>query len=262
MRHALIRAVGAALGAVLVVTATRAARAQVNVEPLRKKIRDEGYSGTIEASATGRLGNIEGIIASSVGQVGWGTGRHLFFVHGRGDYTKLNKNVLVARYFLHARYNYELKDDFIWAEAFVQQQSDRFLNLKNRELVGLGPRFALFRETAFGTFVGVAWMLEYERVSVPEGAPDRPETLFQRASLYAAATVRTDDRVELTFTAYLQPRFARPADYRVFVESLLSVEANKHFSVRLYATVRHDSEPVTSVKRTDLEIRNALTIAF
>lgn len=257
MRHALRLVVVVAVSA-----AASSARAQVNVEPLRKKIREEGYSGAIEASATGRLGNIEGMIASSVGQVGWGSDQHLFYLHGRGDYTDLNKRVLVARYFLHARYNYTLKDDLIWAEVFAQQQSDRFLNLKDRELLGIGPRFALFRETAFGTFVGVAWMLEYERVSVPEGAPDAPETLYNRASTYAAVSVRTDDRVELTFTAYLQPRFARPKDYRVFVESLLSIEATKHFSVRLYGTVRHDSEPVTTIKKTDLEIRNALTVTF
>jgi hypothetical protein len=237
-------------------------QAQVNIEPLRKKIRDEGFSGSGEGSLTGRLGNVEGVIATAVGQIGFGGRKNILFLHARGDYTKLNNRLLTAKSFAHLRGVHTLVQDFLWAEAFVQTQSDAFLLLRNRELYGAGPRFAFFRETAFGTFVGLAAMLEYERIAPAPGAPDDPVTFFARASAYVAAQIQTDDRVTLSLTAYAQPRFARPSDHRLFVESQLSVAVTKHFAVRLYAQWRYDSEPPTTVETTDVEIRNALTLTF
>lgn len=237
------------------------ASGQVNVEPLRKKVREEGFSGSVEASATGRLGNVEGLVAGGMGQLGFADKTHLAFVHARGDYNRLNDRTQIARSFVHARYNLTLAPR-LFGEAFAQLQTDAFLLLRHRELYGLGPRVGVVEEKWLSVFAGVAGMLEYERVNVPEGAPDASETTFVRASGYLAATITTDDRVTFSIMAYYQPRVIHPSDYRTTLETSLEVAIRKSFSVRIYGSIRHDSAPVSSVLKTDLEIRNALAWTF
>lgn len=252
----------ALLVCVLSVTAASRAVAQVNVEPLRKKVRSEGYSGAVEASVTGRFGNVEGAIASGVGQVGFASKRHLAFLHGRGDYTRLAGRTLVARSFLHVRYNLTLLEQRLHGELFAQTQSDAFLLLRHRELYGVGPRLTILDSDTLDLFAGCAAMFEHERVAVPPGAPDPAVTNLWRGSLYVALNMASDERVSFAVTGFYQPAFARPSDYRVLVEALFNVAVAKHFSVRLYGTVRYDSAPVTTVLRTDGEVRNALAWTF
>lgn len=238
------------------------ASAQINVEPFRKKLREEGFSGGVEASVTGRFGNNQGVIASGVGQIGWASARHLGFLHARGDYTHLNGRTQIARSFAHARYNLTFVENRLWGELFAQTQSDAFLSLRHRELYGVGPRTSVLSEGALRVFAGLALMFEHERVDVPRGAADPAVTNVWRASSYVAMTLTSDPRVTLSLTAFLQPRVDRLRDRRVLVEALLQIDVGKGFNVRIYAMARHDTEPVTGIKRADGELRNAIAWTF
>jgi hypothetical protein len=105
-------------------------------------------------------------------------------------------------------------------------------------------------------------MLEYERIAVAKGAPDNPEILAQRWNNYFSAMVRPDDRVRAIATIYVQPRFDAISDIRVLFETAVQTDVTKVFGLKVLATVRHDTQPPTEVKRTDLEVKNAIVVKF
>jgi putative salt-induced outer membrane protein YdiY len=79
---------------------------------------------------------------------------------------------------------------------------------------------------------------------------------------YAAVVWKMESRTRLIGTVYVQPRFDRPSDVRVLTETGLSLDVTKRLSVKLTLNFRHDSDPPTGVKASDLEVRNALSVRF
>lgn len=129
------------------------AAGQVNVEAVRGDADREGFSGRAEATVTGRTGNTEGIIAGGSGRIQLRTGRHLTFLFGSGNYTRLNHNTSIAKAMGHLRYNYEI-ETWLWGEAYGQVEHDKFRRLTNRELLGAGPRFRLLKNETLDLFYG------------------------------------------------------------------------------------------------------------
>lgn len=237
------------------------ANAQVNTEPLRRKILAQRISTQLDASFAGRLGNTEGIQAGASGAIGFVAGEHFAFAIASGDYSQFNDTVQVAKTFAHLRYNYELTS-WLWMEAFAQAQSDQFQRLKLRNLFGIGPRFGLFQDKDLRVFTGASLMFEREILNIDQAALDAREVRVFRGSLYGAINYLPDDRIELSATAYLQPQVARVADVRVLLETAASFKLTKRFTAGISAILRYDSEPPTSVKRADFELKNTIGVSF
>lgn len=237
------------------------ARAQVNIESLRSDFRDKGALASIEGSFTGRTGNVRNVVAGA-GAIGAARyERSGFFGSTQADYASYDGKTAVSKSFIHLRYDYEVLYWF-FPEAYVQQQQDKFQRLLLRELVGLGPRFVLHDEEALRIAVGTAYMLEYERINVPTGAPDDRETIAHRSSNYATATWKIDKTVRMTGTVYVQPRFDLWSDLRVLLESAVQTDLGKRLALKLLVMVRYDSAPPTTVKSTDVEVKNAFVLKF
>jgi len=250
-----------ALTTLFVVLFSRAASAQINVERLRSDLKTAPAAATLEGNFTGRTGNVDAVV---FGGAGTGAARYLknrFYASTSLDYARFDHKTTVSKSFVHLRYNYELLD-WLFAEAFVQQQQDKFQRLLLRELAGIGPRFVLAEEKDFSLAVGTAAMIEYERIAVAQGASDDPQTLVARASTYASALLKPDSRVTALGTIYVQPRFDDVSDARVLFEGSLLTDITKRLGVKLIGTLRYDSLPPTDVKTTDLEIKNALVVKF
>lgn len=237
------------------------ARAQVNVETLRGDLRTVPAVAQIEGSFTGRTGNVESVIAGGAANGAARFGRSRFYTSAMADYTRFSGETRVSRSFIHLRYNYALID-WLVAEAFAQQQHDKFQRLLVRELAGIGPRFVLADDEDLRVACGTSWMLEYERIAVAPGANDAPEIVAHRWNNYFSATVRPDDRVRALATVYVQPRFDDFGDTRVLFETSVATDVTKRLGLRVLATVRHDTQPPTGVKRTDIEVKNAIVVKF
>jgi putative salt-induced outer membrane protein YdiY len=249
----------AALGAIS--TIAPAATAQINVERLRSDLKKTPATATVQGSFTGRTGNSESVSVGAGAMGGAHAGRHGFFGSTQADYARFDKQTAVSKSFVHLRYDYALLD-WLHPEAFVQQQQDKFQRLQLRELVGAGLRFIVADEEDLRLAIGTAYMLEYERISVAEGAADRPTTLAHRLSSYASTTWAPDSRVRMTGTLYAQPRLDKLEDCRVLFEAALTTDVTKRLAVTLLMTVRYDSEPPTTVKTTDAEVKNAFVLKF
>ncbi len=237
------------------------ASAQVNVEPMRAKLKDNGLGGSVDARFAGRTGNSEGLTAGGDALLGGRSEPHFAFISANGDYSRLDGSVQLARYFAHARYNYTLASRWWW-ELFGQIEHDRFRRLTFRKLVGSGPRFGVLTDKSLSVYLGTAYMLEAETLDVQTGSGDDDSTLAHRSSNYLALLAQPDDRVTLVSTTYFQPRFDEPSDYRFFSVSAAQFAITKLLTASVTFTLRFDSEPPTGVKRTDAEINNALGVRF
>lgn len=63
-------------------------------------------------------------------------------------------------------------------------------------------------------------------------------------------------------TAFLQPRFDQPSDYRVLIIAALKFEIVPRLTAAIGATLRYDSAPPSDVRGLDLEVKNALGLSF
>lgn len=236
-------------------------RAQVNVERLRNDLGKVPAVATLEGTFAGRTGNVNNVTVGGVATGAARVGRNRFFASTLADYARAEHVTTVSRSFIHVRYNYELLY-FLAAEVFAQQQQDKFQRLLLRELLGVGPRFVVADETELRVALGTAYLIEYERINVAEGAPDARAVLSHRSSSYVSAVWQIDERVRVLGTTYVQPRFDDLSDVRVLFETAAVTDLGKRLGLKFTASLRYDSQPPTDVRPTDLEVKNAIVVKF
>lgn len=242
------------------------ARAQVDTEALRRKLgslqgdREGERSRALAAKLDGSLraygGNTEGVVWGASLQLAGRSGRHLGFIATSGDYSRLDGETQVRRAFAHARYNYELSDG-LWGEAFGQLESNKFIAVRLRELVGIGPRLRLFDADTLEAFVATAYMLEHTRLADDVVPPNRPATVH-RSSSYLTFSWLVDDRVSLVSTTYYQPRFDEPSDFRLFSQLSGDFAVTGVLKAGMSFLLRYDSLPPGGVESTDWSVVNTL----
>jgi len=237
------------------------ARAQVNTEPFRKRIKAKGYSFFLQGSFDGHTGNTQGATADGLIGAGVAGGRHLAFAFASIDYSKINEVVGVEKSFAHARYDYEITRAVSW-EFFVQAQSDLFQLIKIRDLVGTGPRFTLYDDGRFGLFLGVGAMWERDVYEVALGGPDARLQTATRANVYLSAHATLTDGIDAVTTTYVQPRSTDPSDIRVLSESGFVFKISTWLSTGVSFVAHYDSNPAPTVLPTDTELKNSLTLTL
>jgi hypothetical protein len=235
------------------------AAAQVNVEPLRDQLSDSGFGARVAGSVTSYAGNTQGVIFGSAGLAGARTDRHVAFLALSGDYARLNHFVSVAKWFAHARHNYQLSDA-LWWEAFGQLESDRFRRVVFRRLLGTGPRVQLFGSEALQVFYGAAYMHEHSDLDSAQG--EAGQGTAHRFSNHASITLRVHRKIVLTSVNYVQPRFDEPSDFKLLNVTQADFEVAGVLHSRIDVTLRYDSVGPADLSRTDLEVKNALELVF
>jgi hypothetical protein len=238
----------------------RPASAQVNVEPLRQQVAEQGFGARLRASVASYAGNTRGVIFGSSALVGVDGRRNFAFVSLSGDYSKLNGVVSVAKWFGHVRHDYQL-NGFLWWEEYAQIESDRFRRVELRELVGTGPRFGLFQRAYLQIFYGASYMYEHTDLDT-NASGGRGEGGAHRFSNYLSATLRAQERIVLSSVTYVQPRFDEPTDATVLSVNSAEFVVTKRLRSRIDATYRYDSVTPPDVRRSDLELKSALELAF
>lgn len=237
------------------------ARAQVNTEPFRKRIKSRGYSFFLQGTFDGHTGNTEGVTADGLAGLGFAGGRHLAFAFASVDYSKLNEVIGVDKSFAHARYDYAIGRFVSW-EAFVQTQSDVFQLIKIRDLIGTGPRLTLYDDGQFGLFLGVGAMWEHDVYDVAPGGPDARVQNTTRANVYLAAHATLTDGIDAVTTTYVQPRLTDASDIRVLSESGFIFKISTWLSTAISFVAHYDSNPAPGVLPTDTELKNAITLTL
>jgi hypothetical protein len=243
-----------------VATFSGQAVAQVNVEPLRQQVTERKFGAHISVSTTSYAGNTQGVVFGGAALLGGRTERHFGYLDLSGDYSRLGGVVSVAKWFAHLRHNFELGPG-TWWEEYAQIESDRFRRVQVRELVGVGPRFALVRTKPFETFFGSSYMVEHTELNSAD-RDSRGEGTFERWSNYIALTFKPDDRILLSSVNYVQPRIDRFSDYKVLSVSSVGFTITTHLKSHVDATARYESVTPADVRSADLELKSALEVVF
>jgi putative salt-induced outer membrane protein YdiY len=238
-----------------------AADAQVNTERFRSGDEPDGVSGSAELSFANRTGNTDKLEVGAALRAGWRRGPRMALgivdlsVEKAGEETTTNDS------FVHLRGGRDLSARLMW-EGFVQYEYDRFAKLNARTLVGTGPRLTLHRGETVAAFLGLAWMLEWERLDVPPGGPDPSRSRVHRLSTYLTVEVDPADRLAFMNTVYVQPRPDETSDTRVLDEAALKVGVAGPVSLKVSFSLRYDGEPPSGVKHVDTALENRLVWDF
>jgi hypothetical protein len=169
----------------------------------------------------------------------------------------------------HLRYNRRWRNS-VQIEIFSQVERNEFLLMDRRLLGGIGPRLELISGESSHIAVGLAYMLEHERLdelSIDPTAQDR-DTLAHRATSYLSGSLGIGESSSLGGTVYLQPRVTDPSDFRALGEIQLSVGINESLALGVEFLFRHDSQPpvvaedLPEMAETDLSIGQSLTLEF
>lgn len=236
------------------------ALAQVNVEVLRSSLKASGVGGKLDISVATYHGNTRGTNLGASGLVGVSGGAHLAYAHANGRYSHLGGDVQVANYFAHLRYNYQLAPR-LWGEVLAQAESDRFRRLQLRQLLGAGPRFAVFDEPAVALYYGVTYLFEYNRLGAGQPAV-RPDVVHRLGNYLSVVLELEDARAVASTTLYYQPRVDDVADYRLLCVSSLDFRVAGHLSAGIHTTLRRESPVPADLEAFDLTVTNSLGLTF
>jgi len=240
----------------LLPAAAQAARI-VNVQPAASRGAADGLSGEISGQLNWSTGNTEVTQVSAGAAALYLHGQHRLYFAGRAAYGIDDGEAFVNNVFEHLRYRYRWTTAF-GAESFVQHEFDEFRRLQLRALWGVGPRFDVPVPQPFELAFGTAWMLEYERVSDDAETDAGAEQLDQRWSSYLYLSATATPGIQLTHTAYVQPRFDDFGDWRLLSESAAVLDVKKWLAVKIAFTLAYDSRPPADVKKQDTAFGTSL----
>ena len=240
-------------------SAGSAARAQIyNPQSVLATEADEGLSGALTAAADWRTGNTDYLLLSAAPVGRFRAGQNLFIGVASADYKTSRRVVLAERYFEHLRYRRELSERLL-GEAFAQHEFNSQKRLQLRALVGAGPRLQVAESERAGLGVGLAYMLEYERLQADEGA-DAGAAFFQhRASSYLVAHYQQGESLQWVETLYYQPRLIEFSDARVLSDSRVVVKAGARLSFSTSFSLTYDSSPPAEIDKLDTALISSIT---
>ena len=240
----------------LLVAAPAAAQI-VNVQSVFTDDAPLGVSGGIDAAVDWRTGSNDFLALRGALAGQWRGERGQVLALARGEYGLSQGLTTLNRVLEHLRYRHSLTERW-GAESFLQHEYDGFRRLQLRALLGAGPRFRLIREEKLNLALGLALMLEHERLRQDDQPDAGARTTDLRLSSYALAGLPVAENVELTETVYVQPRLDAPADLRVLNETALVVRPNAHFSLGLAFVLTWDRRPPASIAPLDTQLRTTL----
>lgn len=244
----------------LIVAAASPARAQVNVEGLRKSLTGRGVHGSIGGSITTHHGNTMGTELGGSALVGYRRGPELVYLTTNASYSSLGGEVRVANAFAHLRYNRSLGER-VAAELFTQGETDRFRRLRLRTLVGAGVRLTLAEGETAALFYGASYMYEHTTLGDVSSAV-RPSEVHRMNNYAALLIVLDPGRAVLGNTVYFQPRLDDPGDVRLLDVLSLDFTVTGALSASIQATLRYESPVPRPIKRADLMVKNVLGVTF
>ena len=241
------------------------AKAQVNIETLRRLDSKPGWYNDIALSLTYQSGNTDLLrFKSSLRSDYWFDRYHTFgivtFQQG-----KQGGKLYTDKGFIHIRGARSIIKR-LGVEIFLQKQFNESILLQDRNLAGGGLRISALKQrtdtknTGLNLYLGIGGMWENETINDKQHG--EIETSIIRSTNYISAAWHIDNRFSVVITGYYQPYIQRFSDFRVLSESRFDFHVTKTVSVNTRLNIRYDSDPPTDVEAHDLEIVNGLSYKF
>ncbi len=239
--------------------AASAAAQIVNVQALFDEDEAPGRSVSVDLGTDWRTGSTRliSLRGALLGQ--WRTKRHTWLGVIRGEYAFAANERIVSKLLEHVRYRNRFTER-LSGEAFIQHEYDEFRRLHFRALLGAGPRVRVLTGKQATLVVGLALMLEHERIrrdSEPDAGQQRTDP---RVSSYILGRLEFMENVFLVETLYVQPRVTNPADIRLLNDTVFEVKPNERLTVGIGFNLAFDNSPPVSVPKLDTQLRTTVGI--
>lgn len=231
----------------------------VNVQALFDENRGPGRSAAVDLGADWRTGSINlfSLRGALLGQ--WRTDNHTWMGVIRGEYAFAAEEVIVSKVMEHVRYRYRFTER-LSGETFLQHEFDEFRRIQFRALLGVGPRLKVLTDKKATLVVGIAMMLEHERIrrdAEPDAGDFRTDP---RLSSYILGRLEFMENVALVQTLYAQPRVTNFADIRLLNDTIFEVKPNERLTVGIGFNLTFDNSPPMAVPKLDTQLRTSVGI--
>ncbi len=210
----------------------------VNIERERFQTDTTGWKGNFDLGFSMGKQKKTYFIFSSVAHIQYKSKKHLYLLIGGLNILKTKDENINNSGFLHFRYNYKMKKNWIRWEAFTQVQFNKVNGIRTRFLLGTGPRFKLVNIQKFRTYLGTLYMYEHEVNSTKSIKLNEV-----RFSGYISFSFQPIKQFELISTTYFQPNIARNKDYRIATDNAIQFRLHKHLSYGITYLLNYDSSP-------------------
>ena len=138
-------------------------------------------------------------------------------------------------------------------EGFIQKETNHFINLENRELLGSGLRINQFEDLYWG--IGI--MHEKEKYNnIPQ------EQNFIKSTNHINYKVNILNKVDLENVMYYQFKLENPEDYRILWDGDLTIKASKGISFHTNVLYRFDKSIINPDGDSYFEISNGFGFHF
>lgn len=228
----------------------------VNIEGKRINTENTEWAGFLDVGFSLQKSEKKLFKLKGLGHVQYKTINDLFLLLTSFEFITVNNGDLENRSLVHFRYNRKLNSFIRW-EAFVQQQFNRVKNIKNRFLLGTGPRFELTGSKKFNSALGLLYMYEIEKLtdSVITGK-------YHRISSYLSFSFSPSDKIKFVSTTYYQPNIKAFSDYRISSGNNMIIKLSSKLAFTLNADFDYDSFPAAGIDKISYSISNSLRITF
>ena len=246
------------LGLILLMMLVQHNFAQViNIEDKRIKTDTVGWSGSGELSLYANKNNDMVLSLQTDLHLQYKTKKSLWLLLTDIATVQVNNEQhFVNSGFQHFRYNYKIRDRFVW-EAFAQGQYNEPLAIDYRLLAGTGPRFKLYGTDTFRCYVAALYMYEYEQNT---GEIDAQQN--NRLSSYVSFTYSPSDHFSLVSTTYYQPKLDDYTDRRISTSLDVKSYITKKLYLKLNYNLLDDSAPAEGVVNTISEFTAGMGFDF
>ncbi len=251
-----------ALSILLSAFLTQPSHAIVNIEEMRGKPQQDGWSGNASLSISGDAGNTDKSSTSVDGQLYWRRDNITRLIAASYTYGVNNRHRDTNKGFVHLRHITQ-RTPFMAMEVFTQATRNEFSRLTLRALLGAGARLTLHDDNATNaTHLGLGAFYVSETLEERPGLTDGGNEKFWRANLYLALRYQLNDYTRITSTTYYQPALNNGSDYRILEEGSLKVKLAKTLNLKLSVEMAHDSEPPQQVEKTDISYKTGIEYRF
>ncbi|MFW5725648.1 MAG: DUF481 domain-containing protein [Bacteroidota bacterium] len=243
---------------IVLITSSLTLHAQlVNVEKRRKEAKS-GFQGHIDLNLALTQNTRQIFETGTTAHVQYHHDRHTILILNNINFMRVEGDDLINHGFQHLRYNYTLGKGFTTAEIFTQHQYNSIRLLKQRFLLGAGPRFRIYENETLGLYIAPLVMFEQEKLNDKE----RTHTNKFKGDLYISATYTIDERIDFSHTTYYQPDIARLNEFRVSSDTSLELKYNESFSFIVTYSLAFDSHPPQDIPRLFYTLRNGIKYNF
>jgi putative salt-induced outer membrane protein YdiY len=232
------------------------ALAIVNIENIRAKEPEEGFSGNLAVGIDLESGNTNRSRVALGARTQWKRGEVLDFLVFNFDYGASGSVTDVNKSFIHGRHIVTMSPRWAW-EAYGQVQQDEFRRLNFRGLLGGGLRNTLYRSgDRTVVYLGLGALFEQEELD------DNSVDQTTRGSFYLSIKHEVKKDINLISTTYLQPAINRPGEFRASEQAAVTVGLTDTLDLKLALDVYHDSEPPIGVETTDIKFTTGIAYRF